>query len=531
MMNRRRFLQASGMSAAALTVGQSALAHCGRCDAGKKPAAKTPNVILILVDDMGYGDPQCYNAKSLIPTPNIDALAKQGMRFTDAHSPSSVCTPTRYSILTGRYCWRTRLKRGIVNTWGKSLIAKDRLTMGKMFQSLGYSTACVGKWHLGQDWSKVRKSVKKGQKPPKGYKTIGPANVAYDFTKPIGNGPATRGFDYYFGTDVPNWPPYCFIENNHTVGIPTVAKPKEMYGQPGPMIKGWDLTQIIPSLFDKANGWVKTEAAKKDKPFFLYLPLTGPHTPIAPTKEFQGKTKAGWYGDFVHEIDYYIGTLMKTLEDSGQADNTIVIFSSDNGSPCRDGEGMAGATGSVRKLGHDPSRPWRGMKADAWDGGHRVPFIIRWPGKTPAGKVSTEPLCSVDLIATLAAATGYDLPDATAEDSHNLLDLFTGKPVGIDAGKPAIRECVIHHSIDGTFCVRQDGWKLIIGNLGSGGFSAPRRVKFKPGGPKGQLYNLREDPKETTNLWMEHPAKVAELVALMEKYERLGRTAPKRHKK
>ncbi len=535
MMNRRRFLQTSGVSAVALSVGSTALAHCGTCGSTKTPAAKKPNVILILVDDMGYGDPQCYNPKSLIPTPHIDALAKQGMKFTDAHSPSSVCTPTRYGILTGRYCWRTRLKKSVLWAWAPPLIAKDRLTMGKLFQSLGYSTACVGKWHLGLDWSKVRKSIKADAKPPKGYKEIAgnsrrtKGRFAYDFTQPIGEGPTTRGFDYYFGTAVPNFPPYCFIENDHTVGIPTVPKPKGMFGSAGPALKGWDLTQIIPGLFDKANGWVKTAAAKKDKPFFLYLPLTGPHTPIAPTKEFQGKTKAGWYGDFIHEIDHYIGTLMKTLADSGQADNTIVIFTSDNGSPCRDGKNMAGGTGTVRKLGHDPSTPWRGMKADAWDGGHRVPFIVRWPGKTPAGKTSTEPICSIDLIATLAAITNYDLPDTTAEDSYNLLDLFTGKPVGIDAGKAAIRECVIHHSVDGTFCVRQDGWKLIVGNLGSGGFSAPRRVTPKPGGPRGQLYSLREDPKEKTNLWMDRPEKVAELTALLEKYERLGRSAPKRH--
>jgi arylsulfatase A len=528
-MHRRRFLQASGISAAALTIGQTALGHCGTCET--KPAAQKPSVILILVDDMGFGDPQCYNAKSLIPTPNIDALAKAGMRFTDAHSPSSVCTPTRYSILTGRYCWRTRLKRSVLWEWASPLIAKDRLTMGKMFQSLGYSTACVGKWHLGEDWSKIRTPLKKGAKPPKGKTAYsgrgGPAT--YDFTQPILEGPNTRGFDYYFGTSVPNFPPYCFIENDHTVGIPTEQKPKGMFGCNGPALKGWDLTKIIPGLFDKANGWVKTEAAKADKPFFLYLPLTGPHTPIAPTKKFQGKTKAGLYGDFIHEIDYYIGTLMKTLQDSGEADNTIVIFTSDNGSPARSGENMKGEKSSIHKTGHIPAGEWRGLKADAWEGGHRVPFIVRWPGNTPAAKISNEPVCSVDLIATLAAATGYDLPDDTAQDSHNLLDLFTGKPVGIDAGKPAIREAVVHHSIKGTFCLRQGDWKLIAG-LGSGGFSGKGPKSLRPKGAKGQLYNLKLDPKENDNLWLKRPEKVAEFTALLKKYKKTGRSAPLRKK-
>ncbi|MBT7170856.1 MAG: sulfatase-like hydrolase/transferase, partial [Phycisphaerales bacterium] len=396
-----------------------------------------------------------------------------------------------------------------------------------------YSTACVGKWHLGEDWSRIRTPLKKGAKPPKG-KTVfkdKKNSATYDFTQPILEGPNERGFDYYFGTSVPNFPPYCFIENDHTVGIPTLAKPDTMFGHPGPMIKGWDLTQIMPGLFNKANSWVKTEAAKKDKPFFLYLPLTGPHTPIAPTKEFQGKTKAGWYGDFIHQIDHHIGTLMKTLADSGEADNTLVIFTSDNGSPARLGTGdMAGNKMTVHKTGHIPAGDWRGLKSDAWEGGHRVPFIVVWPGKTPAGKTSKEPISSVDLIATLAAVTGYTLPDTTAQDSHNLLDLFTGKPVGIDAGKPALREAIVHHSGGGMFCLRQGSWKLICG-LGSGGFSGKGPASLRPKGAKGQLYNLKLDPKENDNLWLKQPKKVAKLTAILNKYKKTGRSAPLRHKK
>ena len=523
---RRDFLRGVGAMAAvgALSgAGGGAAAATRGAAANTPPAARRPNIVFILADDMGFGDMACQNPDSKVPTPNLDRLATEGMRFTDAHSPSAVCTPTRYATLTGRYAWRGRLKRSVLWCWDRPLIEPDRLTVGKMLKPLGYDTACVGKWHLGMDWPT------KDGKPPVGMGTTRAKNSGanVDFTQPIANGPTSRGFDYYFGTAVPNFPPYCFIENDRTVGIPTVPKPAGMFGCPGPMLAGWKLEGILPGLMHKALAYIDAKGGrgKSDAfgqtagaPFFLYMPLTAPHTPIAPAPEFRGKSKAGAYGDFVHQVDHVVGQVLAALKRNGFQDNTLVVFTSDNGSPARDGTNMGGAPRSVLKLGHNPSATYRGIKADAYEGGHRVPFVARWPGRIPKGATSDETICHVDLMATVAAIVGAAVSDGAGEDSYNILPALEGKAVG----KP-IREATVHHSIGGMFCIRQGKWKLIAGR-GSGGWT---RVKTAKTDPPGQLYDMQTDSGEKTNVWRKHPQVVHRLTALLGKYKKEGRSTPK----
>ena len=386
------------------------------------------------------------------------------------------------------------------------------MTVGELFRQCGYDTACIGKWHLGWVWP-----TKDGK--PATRKSLG---KSVDFTKPIGGGPISFGFNYYFGDDVPNFPPYCFIENDMVTEIPAEMKPESMYGCPGPMAKDWKLDEVMPKITEKAVQYIHAhaQAAKSPKkPFFLYFSLTAPHTPIAPAKEFQGKSQAGPYGDFVHQVDHTVGQVLKALEETGQADNTLLIFTSDNGSPGRNGIKKGGPTRSVEKFGHYPSQPWRGIKADAWEGGHRVPFVVRWPGRVPAGSVNDELICHVDFMATSAAILEKDLPNDAAEDSYNILPAMLGEKLD-----EPIREAVIHHSGAGLFCVRKGKWKLILG-LGAGGFSGPIRQP-KPGEPKGQLYDMQHDPGEKTNVYKQHPEIVAELSALLDTYKESGRSTP-----
>ncbi len=502
-LTRRGFLQTLGMGAAGLAAG---------CVTPRHATRRAPNIVYILADDMGYGDLACQNPESKIPTPNLDRLASQGCRFTDAHSPSAVCTPTRYGILTGRYCWRTRLKKGVLWAWDPPLIDAERLTVPAMLRKHGYHSACVGKWHLGWDWPTTD-----GEPPKKDAVT----NV--DFTKPAANGPTTRGFDYYFGTAVPNFPPYCFIENDRTVGIPTETKPKSMFGHPGPMLPGWDLTDILPGLTDKAVDYLGERAQTPERPFFLYMPLTAPHTPIVPAPEFIGKSQAGLYGDFVHQVDWTVGQVMKALDAHGMADDTLVIFTSDNGSPARNGKNASGPVRAcLNETGHNPSGVLRGIKADIWDGGHRVPFIARWSRHVPRGATSDELMCHVDLMATCAALVGERLSDNAAEDSYNVLPALLG-----ERQKTPIREAVVHHSGNGHFAIRQGQWKLIT-MLGSGGWTKPGKAKPEPDGPQGQLYDMHADISEQRNLWLERPDVVQRLTALLEKYQKEGRSTPTR---
>jgi arylsulfatase A len=444
-------------------------------------AADVPNVVYILADDFGYGDAGCYNPKSKIPTPNIDRLAKEGMRFTDAHSGSSVCSPTRYGILTGRYAWRTKLRRGVLGPYDPPLIAADRLTVPALFQQKGYHTACVGKWHLGWDWPKAD------------------GNVVFD--KPITNGPTARGFDWYFGTDVPNYPPYCFIDNDRTVGNPTAEKTeRDLNGRPGAMLPGWKFDAILPTLTEKATGYV-AERAKDGKPFFLYFPLTSPHEPIAPSAKFKGKSGISDLADFFMETDWAVGEVLAALDKHKLAANTLVIFACDNG--------HAKYTGlpALEKAGHAVSGPLRGYKADVYEGGHRVPFLVRWPGTVKPGSVCDETVCHTDLFATAAAILGAKVPDTAGEDSVSLLPLLKGeKPE-----RPS-REAVVHQASDGTLAIRRGKWKLI--------FAGP------PDAPADELYDLAADLGETTSVATNHPEVVQQLTKLMERLIADGRSTP-----
>jgi arylsulfatase A-like enzyme len=471
-----------------------------------------PNIVFIYADDLGYGDVSSFNSeRGKIRTPHIDRLATQGMRFTDGHSSSGVCSPSRYTLLTGRYHWRTRLQSGIVGLWGPPLIAVDRLTVAGLLKQQGYQTACIGKWHLGWNWPITAKN----KALFRGAKTA----IATDqhrkawretFSKPIADGPTTRGFDEYFGTDVPNWPPFCFIENDRTVGIPSEFLSARLFqnnqaSQQGPALEGWKLEPILPMLGVRASEFI-TRAAKKDKPFFLYMPLTSPHTPLAVNEQWKGKSGLNLYADFVMETDSVIGTVLRAIDESGVADNTMVVFISDNG--CAPYIGAA----ELEKKGHFPSGPLRGYKSDAWDGGHRVPMIVRWPGMVRKGTTCNQLVHQADLMATCAEIVGTKLPDDAGEDSVSLLPLLAG------VDEP-VRESAVSQSMRGLLSVRKGNWKMIFGP-GSGGWSKGRDEH------PGQLYDLSTDLAETTNLYLEKPELVQQLTSLMQSIVGDGRSTP-----
>ena len=456
-----------------------------------RPAEEVkPNIVVILADDLGYGDVQCYNPeRGKIPTPNIDRLAEQGMRFTDGHSSSGVCSPSRYALLTGRYHWRTG-QAGIVPLWGPPMIAADRLTVPALLKRNGYRTAAVGKWHLGWNW------------PKENGKPV--------FDRALPGGPTTRGFDTYFGTDVPNWPPYCFIENDRTVGLPTTTLPEEWVGnnlasKNGPALPGWKLEGILPALTARACA-VIADAAKAPEPFFLYLPLTSPHTPLSVNEAWKGRSGLGRYADLVMETDATLGRVLDALDQAGVADNTLVLFTSDNG--CAPYIGVP----EMEAKGHFPSGPLRGYKSDAWEGGHRVAFIARWPGTVKAGAVCGALVHQVDVLATCAEIVGAPLPDEAGEDSFSLLPLLRGV-------REAVRDNAVSQSSGGTLALRRGDWKMIFGK-GSGGWG-----KGEVETP-GQLYHLKDDLEEKTNLYAEHPDIVAGMTALMTQIITEGRSSP-----
>ncbi|HEY5912479.1 MAG TPA: arylsulfatase [Verrucomicrobiae bacterium] len=485
-------------------------------------AADTPrsnaNIVYILADDLGYGDVGCYNTGSKIPTPNLDRLAGEGIRFTDAHAPDAVCTPTRYGLLTGRYSFRSRMKSGVLPPWGAPLIEEGRLTVPALLRQHGYATACIGKWHLGWQWP-----TKDGE-PPSSRDGVG--NV--DFMKPIPGGPTTRGFDTYFGVDLPNYPPYCFIENERTVGIPAVAAPMERGGfnRPGPMVSDWKLVNILPELTRRAVDHIERSAGLgRDRPFFLYFPLTAPHYPVVPTPEFKGRSQAGEYGDFVAQVDGTVGAVLDALKRTGLATNTLVIFTSDNGPECVEID--PGAYDRVRMYGHRSMDGLRGVKRDTWEGGHRVPFLARWPGHIPAGAVSDETTCHVDFMATCVAVLGATLPRDAGEDSYNILPALLGEK----RDRP-IREATVLHGGDGKFAIRQGDWVLIDAPTGSGNGRRGEPEWFRQergyetNTAAGGLYNLRSDLPQRSNLYRQKPEIAARLKALLEKYKTEGRSAP-----
>ncbi len=476
-----------------------------------------PNIVIILADDLGYGDAQCYNPqRGKIPTPSIDRLAAQGMRFTDGHSSSAVCSPSRYTLLTGRYHWRTRLQSGIVPAFGAPLITPERLTIASLLKRNGYRTAAIGKWHLGWDWPIPPAKAAVFRAKPLGGSVTPPddqrAVWKEVFSQPIAGGPTTCGFDAYFGTDLPNFPPFCFIENDHTVGVPSEFLPAELLKKqanladlPGPALPGWKLERILPTIGDRACAFV-AESAKKLEPFFLYLPLTAPHTPLAVNAEWRGRSGLNTYADFVMETDAVVGRVLAALEKSGIVGRTLVVFTSDNG--CAPYIG----TDELQRKGHFPSGPLRGWKTDIWEGGHRVPFIVRWPGVVRAGTRCDQLVQQADLLATCADILGVKLRADAGEDSVSLLPLLRGS-------NAPVRTIAVNQSLSGLLAIRKGEWKLIFGS-GPGGYDSPRDAH------PAQIFNLVADLGETTNLRAEKPDVVAELTALMEKLVNDGRSTP-----
>lgn len=474
------------------------------------PAVARPNIVYVLADDLGYGDLQCFNPNGKIKTPRADRLAAQGMKFTDAHSTSAVCSPTRYAILTGRYNWRSTLQRGVLGGFSAPLIRESQPTVGKLLQKNGYATACIGKWHLGIDWPLI---------PGAG----GIANSeSIDFSKSFRNGPTMRGFDYFFGISASlDMPPYVFLENDR-VAEPvtrqiTTQNRSSPQTRPGPLGATFEAGRCLPDLTERAVKYIEEQAKSPErKPFFLYFPLTSPHTPIVPDKAFQGRSGINAYADFVMATDWALGQVLDALERCGIAENTIVIFTSDNGyAPYADYE-------TLRKAGHEPSAQFRGWKADIWDGGHRVPFIVRWPARVKPGTTCADPVTLADFMATCADILGVaqTLPPGAAVDSVSIL------PDLLQTASAPVHEAIVHHSIGGKFSIRQGNWKLEL-CPGSGGWAAPRDpAAAEMGLPSVQLYDLSTDIGEQKNLVAQRPDIVERLTKLIEKYVEDGRTTP-----
>ena len=481
-------------------------------------AADKPNIVFILCDDLGYGDVACNNPEGKIHTPHIDRLAAEGMRFTDAHSTSSVCTPTRYSVLTGRYNWRSRLQNGVLGGLSPRLIEPGRLTVAGLLRENGYHTACIGKWHLGMNWP-----LKPGTETFQDRIEKGPEGWNVDYARPITDGPNAVGFDEYFGISASlDMVPYTFIENNRVTAVPTVDKAfplmlgKNRMTRRGPGAPDFEAVNVLPTLTRKAVEYIaeRTAPGAGGKPFFLYLPLASPHTPIVPSPEWQGRSGLNYYADFVMQTDACVGEVLDALEKHGARDNTLMIFTSDNGcSPQADFPALL-------EKGHDPSYVFRGHKADIWDGGHRVPFIVRWPGKIKADSTSEQLVGLVDFMATGADVLGIKIADDAAEDSVSFLSVLLGK-----ANRP-VREALVHHSISGKFSIRQGRWKLEL-CPGSGGWSSPRDPQAaRQGLPSVQLYDMHEDVSEQRNVQAGHPEIVKKLTTLLERYVARGRSTP-----
>lgn len=458
--------------------------------------ADRPNVIVILADDMGYGDVRALNPKSKIPTPALDKLAREGASFTDAHTPSSVCTPTRYGLLAGRYCWRTRLKKGVLNGYSPPLIAPDRLLLSGLLKQNGYYTGIVGKWHLGLGFQKKRSDTP----VPNGRPVRHRDGSRFDFTKPLTDGPHSRGFDFSFIVPASlDFPPYVYIRNGKLTQLPSVAQ--EAIGFPAYLRKGERSPDLRPEdclddLLREAVSFVKRRADSK-QPFFLYFPLTAPHKPVLPHKRFAGTTQAGPYGDFVKQVDYTVGELIRQVDLLGLKEKTLIVYTSDNGSFMyrlnERSEPDHVKDHSVQKFhpeNHRANGPWRGTKADIWEAGHHVPFFVRWPGRVQAGLEIAQTVCLTDIYMTIADAISAGRPAGMALDSYSFLPLLDGAPMSYR------RPPVIHHSSGGMFAIRQGDYKLVLGN-GSGGREEPRGKPFqKP----YHLFNMKNDPGETNNL-------------------------------
>lgn len=467
-----------------------------------------PNIVYILADDWGVGDVSCLNPQSKITTPHTDRFASEGVTFTDAHSNSAVCTPTRYGVLTGRYCFRSRLKASVLGGYDDLLIEDGRMTVASLLREQGYTTACIGKWHLGLGWQRRHNAA------PLADRWQNDPNI--DFDGPLSAGPHTVGFDHSFiipsSLDIP---PYCFIEDGRALDTPLADQadsPRPAFWRAGPRGREQTLETALLEFTVRAEGFINQHGkTNPGQPFFLYFPMPSPHTPHVPRKPFVGSSQCGPYGDYVTEHDASIGRILEAIDRNGLTDNTLVIITSDNGAHMR-GDGFD----FENQFGHRSNHIYRGQKSDAWDGGHRVPFFARWPGHIPAASTCDHTICLTDLMATVAAITGAELPRNAGEDSFNILPHLSG-----DADAPA-RPPVVHHSMTGRFAIRDGHWKLLA-CPGSGGWSSPD-ANVSDNEPRVQLYDMVGDPAEQRNVQADHPDVVHRLTALLDEYRVTGRS-------
>ena len=499
-VDRRRFLKSLGLSAPVLAIA------CEKANRRtSKPLEKPPHIVLIMADDMGFGDPGCYNPESLIPTPHMDRIAAEGARFTDAHAPVALCSPTRYSLMTGRYSWRTRLKKGVLMPYEHPLIEPSRPTLASLLQGRGYGTAYVGKWHLGLEWT-----TKDGSKAEEFYRRDKPFDTdetlqwRVDFSRPVGGGPTRLGFEYFFGNAgcPSNDPPYVFLENDRAVSVPTKMSKEEWRGLPGflpgPMADGWSEEDIDIILAGKAKEVIDGHLKNRPRdPLFLCLSTNSPHVPWLVPEFMKGKSQEGPRGDLIALFDWVVGEVDAHLKGRGIADETLLIVTSDNG-------GQKGANG------HKSAMDFRGFKSEIWEGGHRVPFIVRWPGKIKSGTVSGDLISLGDLFATFADLVGAPLPDDAAEDSWSVLPALIGK----SQGRP-LHEALVFQAGNGDLALRQGRWKFID-------------VKTEEG--RGRLFDLEADPSERRDLAADHPEVAASLAALLDKYRHQGFSRPMKAK-
>jgi len=476
------------------------------CSNKQERKIENPNIVFILADDLGYGDVSALNTASKIKTPNIDKLIGEGMVFNDAHSNSSVCTPTRYGILTGQYCWRSRIKKGVLLGYSPSLIEETTPTVAQFLQNQGYLTACIGKWHLGIDFKLKNGTYHQGEpgieftSELKGFKDW----ESIDFDQPAKGGPLGAGFEYSFVLPASlDFQPYMYLENNLPDEAPTAftkgnaldAKPwaTGAFWREGQMAPSFSFEDVLPTFTRKAVDFIH-EQKGAEKPFFLYFPMNAPHTPWVPVDDFKGSSAINEYGDFVQMVDNQIGQVLQSIKENGFEENTIVVFTSDNGG--------FWAPEFIEKFNHRSNYTFRGMKSDVHEGGHHIPFVIKWPGKVKAASISAQTISLTDFFATVQNL--FDADSEKPEDSFSILPIILGEKETI------IRAPVIHHSGSGKFGLRDGDWKYIEG-LGSGGFTEPKFPEPKPGEPEGQLYNLKTDLQEQENLYLAHPEKVEEL--------------------
>lgn len=481
------------------SIGILSLVSCNTVDRQmKKISEDLPNIIFIMADDMGYGDLSCLNENSKIQTPNMDRIANEGIIFSDAHTPSAVSTPTRYGVLTGRYCFRSELKSGVLVGHSPSLIEKGRATVASLLKKSNYYTGCVGKWHLGLDWQKKNSELPLFEGSAWDIKNTN--NV--DYNGIIGGGPTDHGFDFSYiipaSLDIA---PYCYISNKRLVSpiydhTPNFREGRGVWWRHGDISEGFKHKEVMDVLTREAVKFINMSVKQENSnPFFLYFPLTAPHTPWVPTEDVIGTSAAGIYGDFVKKVDQTVGEILKALDNNNITKNTLIIVCSDNGSDWNPAD--------IDLWDHYANYLFSGKKSDVWEGGHRTPFVARWPKMIEAGSNSNEVICLTDLYATCAAITGQKKDKNSAEDSYNILPALLQQK-----RETAIRPSTIHHSISGMFSIRKGKWKFIDGK-GSGGWTSDGKNDIFP----GQLYNMENDYMEKNNLYKKYPAIVKELKA------------------